>query len=132
MSWPTACPLLDIDARQRGLSQRPQPAAVWENRELIWEASDPYLYVRTTADGRVVVGGEDEDTDDEQHRDAILDAKIEVLQAKAKRLFPSLNVAADFRWAGTFGESANGLPTIGAVPGMPNCYAVMGYMAATE
>jgi glycine/D-amino acid oxidase-like deaminating enzyme len=46
---------------------------------------------------------------------------------KAKRLFPALNVADDFRWAGTFGESANGLPTIGAVPGMPHCYAVLGY-----
>jgi glycine/D-amino acid oxidase-like deaminating enzyme len=30
-------------------------------------------------------------------------------------------------WAGTFGESENGLPSIGAVPDMPNCYAVLGY-----
>ena len=34
---------------------------------------------------------------------------------------------ADFAWAGTFGESENGLPSIGPVPDMPNCYAVLGY-----
>ena len=82
-----------------------QPGAVWPNRELIWEAADPYLYIRTTLDGRVIVGGEDEDIDDETLRDALLPVKIEALQAKAKALLPALDVAADFRWTGTFGES---------------------------
>jgi glycine/D-amino acid oxidase-like deaminating enzyme len=106
---------------------KPQPDSIWSGRELIWEASDPYLYIRTTSDGRVVVGGEDEDLDDEQRRDAMIDAKVEVLQAKAKKLLPAVDMTAEFRWAGTFGESENGLPTIGAVPGMPRCYAVLGY-----
>jgi len=104
-----------------------QPAAVWPNRELIWEAADPYLYIRTTLDGRVIVGGEDEDIDDETMRDALLPAKIEALQAKAKALLPALDVTADFRWTGTFGESEGGLPSIGTVPDMPGCYAVLGY-----
>lgn len=34
---------------------------------------------------------------------------------------------ADYSWAGTFGESETGVPTIGPVPGMPHCYAVLGY-----
>ena len=34
------------------IAQRP-----WAGDALIWEASDPYLYMRTTADGRVIVGG---------------------------------------------------------------------------
>ena len=106
---------------------KPQPDAVWPNRELIWEAADPYLYIRTTVDGRVIVGGEDEDIDDEALRDALLPAKIEALQVKAKALLPMLDVTADFRWTGTFGESEGGLPSIGAVPEMPGCYAVLGY-----
>ena len=105
----------------------PQPDRLRGNGDLIWEASDPYLYIRTTADGRVIVGGEDEDFDNEAARDALLPAKIAALQGKTKALLPWLDVTADFSWAGTFGESDNGLPSIGAVPGMPNCYAVLGY-----
>jgi glycine/D-amino acid oxidase-like deaminating enzyme len=105
----------------------PQPDRLRGNGDLIWEASDPYLYIRTTADGRVIVGGEDEDFDNEAARDALLPTKIEALQDKTKALLPWLDVTADFAWAGTFGESDNGLPSIGAIPGMPNCYAVLGY-----
>jgi glycine/D-amino acid oxidase-like deaminating enzyme len=106
---------------------RPQVYNLWPQRDLIWEASDPYLYIRTTEDGRVIVGGEDEGLDDEQARDAATASKVAVLQAKAKALLPAIDVAAAFAWSGTFGESDNGLPSIGRVPGMPNCYAVLGY-----
>lgn len=107
---------------------QPQPDALRaEALAVIWEASDPYLYVRTTIDGRLVVGGEDEDIDDEAKRDALLPAKVKALQAKAHALLPWLDMEASHSWAGTFGESATGLPSIGPVPGMPNCYAVLGY-----
>jgi glycine/D-amino acid oxidase-like deaminating enzyme len=105
----------------------PQPQAIWSSGELIWEASEPYLYIRTTADGRVVVGGEDEDVTEEAKRDALLPSKVAALQDKTKALLPWLDATADFAWAGTFGESENGLPSIGPVPDMPNCYAVLGY-----
>jgi glycine/D-amino acid oxidase-like deaminating enzyme len=106
---------------------KPQPKALWNKGELIWEAADPYLYIRTTTDGRVLVGGEDEDIEDEGARDALLPAKILALQQKTKQLLPWLDVGADCAWAGTFGESKDGLPSIGPVPGMPGCYAVLGY-----
>jgi glycine/D-amino acid oxidase-like deaminating enzyme len=106
---------------------KPQPQALWGKGELIWEAADPYLYIRTTADGRVVVGGEDEDISDASARDALLPAKILALQQMTKALLPWLDVDADCMWAGTFGDSENGLPSIGPVPGMANCYAVLGY-----
>jgi len=75
----------------------------------------------------VIVGGEDEDIDDEAARDALLPAKIAALQRKTRTLLPWLDTSADFAWAGTFGESDNGLPSIGSIPGMPSCYAVLGY-----
>jgi glycine/D-amino acid oxidase-like deaminating enzyme len=105
----------------------PQPHSVWRGGSLVWEASTPYLYMRTTRDGRIVVGGEDEPFSDEQKRDALLAEKVRALQRKARELFPALDVTADYAWAGTFGESDTGLPSIGAVPGMANCYAVLGY-----
>jgi glycine/D-amino acid oxidase-like deaminating enzyme len=105
----------------------PQPRALWSTGELIWEASDPYLYIRTTADGRVVVGGEDEDIEDATARDALLSSKTTALREKTKALMPWLDVSVDCAWAGTFGQSDNGLPSLGPVPGMANCYAVLGY-----
>ena len=39
---------------------------------MIWEASDPYLYIRGTPDGRVLVGGEDEPVADAAIRDALI------------------------------------------------------------
>ena len=105
----------------------PQPHRLWPKQDLVWEAADPYLYIRTTADGRVIVGGEDEAFQNEALRDALLPGKTATLQKKLKRMFPSIDASADFAWAGTFGESETGLPSIGAVPGMPNCYAVLGY-----
>jgi glycine/D-amino acid oxidase-like deaminating enzyme len=105
----------------------PQPERLWPNRDLIWEAADPYLYIRTTSDGRAVVGGEDEETADETLRDSLLPAKTAALQRKVKELLPRIDATADFAWTGTFGESRTGLPSMGAVPGMPNCYAVLGY-----
>ena len=106
---------------------RPQPQAIWGSGELIWEASDPYLYIRTTEDGRVIVGGEDEPIDDANTRDTLLPTKVRALQAKTAQLLPQVDLTADFAWSGAFGASDNGLPSIGAVPGMPNCYAILGF-----
>lgn len=104
-----------------------QPKAIWTDAALIWEASDPYLYIRATADGRVICGGEDEEFTDEAHRDALIADKAERLAAKLGSLFPMLNVSPEFAWAGSFGTTTSGLPYIGALPGHPRVHAVMGY-----
>ena len=94
---------------------------------MIWEAADPYLYVRTTPDGRVICGGEDEEFSDEEKRDALLARKTATLQRKLKQLLPNIDTRIDFAWTGSFGQSSTGLPTIGPVPRMPNCWAALGY-----
>ncbi len=106
----------------------PQPDALRQAGEtVIWEAADPYLYLRSTVDGRLVVGGEDESIEDETKRDAMIAGKVQSLQKKAQALLPWIDMRADYSWAGTFGESDTGLPTIGPVPAMPHCFAVLGY-----
>lgn len=109
------------------LATRPQPRVLWPRSALIWEAADPYLYVRATLDGRVICGGEDEAFADPKRRDARTAAKTLVLQRKLGALLPHINTDADYTWTGSFGQSDTGLPTIGAVPGHPRCYAVLGY-----
>jgi glycine/D-amino acid oxidase-like deaminating enzyme len=109
------------------LATRPQPSKLWPERCTIWEASDPYLYLRVGPDGRIICGGEDEDFSDEDTRDAMMDSKIASIEAKLARLLPRVDPGADFAWCGSFGGSKTGTPSIGPVPGMPNCYAVLGY-----
>lgn len=109
------------------IATKPQKKTLWREECLIWEASDPYLYLRTSVDGRVICGGEDDDISDEKERDALLGRKTAILSRKLEKLFPKLDTRPDFAWTASFGESATGLPTIGRVPGMRHCFAALGY-----
>jgi glycine/D-amino acid oxidase-like deaminating enzyme len=109
------------------MATAPQPKLLWPTRCLIWQASDPYLYLRTTVDGRVIVGGEDEEFSNEETRDALIPKKIAAIQRKLGRMFPNLDTAAEFSWTGCFGSSDTGLPAIGEIPGSRRCFAILGY-----
>lgn len=109
------------------IATRPQRRVPWLDECLIWEAADPYIYLRTTPDRRVICGGEDEDFTDETTRDALLTSKARKLRRRLAVLFPQLDHTIDFAWCGSFGTSASGTPRIGPVPRMPNCYAALGY-----
>jgi len=109
------------------IATKPQKRSLWPEQVHIWEASDPYLYMRTTTDGRVIAGGEDEDFVDEDRRDAQIAAKAQRIAAKVKKLFPALDTQPAFAWAGAFGSTATGLPIIGTLPRRPRIFSVMGY-----
>jgi glycine/D-amino acid oxidase-like deaminating enzyme len=109
------------------IATRPQPAVIWPQQALIWEASEPYLYLRASADGRVICGGEDEEFADSDKREALTAIKTQRIEQKLHRLFPALDSRAVMAWTGSFGASPRGMPTIGQIPGYPKCYAVMGY-----
>jgi glycine/D-amino acid oxidase-like deaminating enzyme len=104
-----------------------QPKRLWPEQCMIWEASDPYLYLRTAPDGRIICGGEDEDFVDEEKRDNLLARKTRTLQRKLGKLIPGASTEIDFAWAGSFGQTETGLPIIGEIPKMPNCFAALGY-----
>ncbi|PBB84346.1 MULTISPECIES: FAD-binding oxidoreductase [unclassified Mesorhizobium] len=104
-----------------------QPGKLWPGTTLIWEASDPYLYIRATIDGRVICGGEDEDFSDEERRDSLTPEKTLRLAGKLGRIFPQLDTEAEFAWSGSFGSTTTGLPVIGTLPSHPRVHAVMGY-----
>lgn len=109
------------------IATKPQESRLWPGAAFIWEASDPYLYMRATADGRVICGGEDEDFTDEETRDGRLQAKARVISRKLKKMFPGLDTVAEFAWTGSFGTTTTGLPYMGELPGHKNVFAVQGY-----
>lgn len=102
-------------------------ARLWPQRALIWEASEPCLYMRAAADGRVICGGEDEEFANDAHRDALIPRKTARLRAKLGKLLPQLDTRAPFAWTDSFGASTSGTPSFGPIPGYPSCFAVLGY-----
>ena len=109
------------------IATRPQPRRIWPSRSFIWEASEPYLYLRVGPEGRIICGGEDEPFADAEQRDALLPGKTATLEAKLRRLLPGVDARADYGWCGSFGASETGTPSIGPIPRMPNCHAVLGF-----
>ena len=110
------------------LASKPrQRCPAWLRDMLVWEASDPYLYMRMGGDGRLIVGGEDEASPVAHQDKAKLKQKREIIAAKLERLLPDIAFEIDYGWAGAFGESATGLPSIGPIEGMDHTWAVMGF-----
>ena len=99
----------------------------WPQQCLIWDSGSPYLYLRTTHDGRVIVGGEDEGFVNAKRRDALIPSKTRTLVKKFGRLFPDRPLEVAYSWAGTFAETKDGLAYIGVHPGFPHAYFALGY-----
>jgi glycine/D-amino acid oxidase-like deaminating enzyme len=95
---------------------------------VMWETARPYFYLRTTEDGRAIIGGLDEPHDDPASRDAMVRPKAELLLARLREMFPQVGgVRSAHAWAGTFGQTADGLAYLGEAPGMPGVIFALGY-----
>jgi len=63
-----------------------------------------------------MVGGEDDPFRNPEHRDTRVPRKAKILLEKARRLFPRIEMELAYAWGGTFGETKDSLPYIGAHP----------------
>jgi len=85
---------------------------------LIWESARPYIYMRGTPDGRLILGGEDLPFKDPAVREAMLVRQVLRLAAKYRELFDEDLPSIACAWAGSFARTPDGLPFIGRVPGI--------------
>ncbi|MCT3763885.1 FAD-binding oxidoreductase [Elizabethkingia anophelis] len=97
------------------------------NNLLVWNTEDPYIYLRTTDDGRILIGGEDEDFRNPDKRDSLITDKEQKLLRSFHNYLPLTEFQCDFAWAGTFGTTKDGLPYIGEHKDFPNSYFVLGF-----
>jgi glycine/D-amino acid oxidase-like deaminating enzyme len=105
-----------------------KPQVLWPGCPLIWEATTPYFYARTTQDNRIIIGGEDDpELTDPAERDAAMPAKTERILQQLKTLCPEAELRAEYAWSGAFSETSDGLPLIGRIAGYPHLYAAYGY-----
>lgn len=98
----------------------------WYEQALIWETARPYLYMRTTSDNRMIIGGLDEEiatppSEEKNHQHA------ETLLEKASSLFPQFDLRAAYVYGATFGESIDNLPFIGEHDTKRGQYYLLGY-----
>lgn len=109
------------------IATQPLPESkLWPSRCLIWEASEPYLYARTTADNRILVGGEDSKLNSSARREAATPAKAQVLVKKMHKLLGRSDLRIEFAWGGAFADSRTGLPVIRKIAELPNAMAILG------
>ena len=57
----------------------------------------------------------------------MIQEKTRLLLQKLTALWPVADPDIEFRWAGTFDTTSDGLPLIGPVPGAKGIYAAYGY-----
>ena len=108
-------------------SKKGRHLPLWLRDHIVWEAADPYLYLRTDRDGRLIAGGEDEDNADAYRSQEKLAAKAATIRRKVESLLDCDIGEPEYCWASAFGTTTTGLPLIGAVPGMRNVHSVMGF-----
>ena len=102
-------------------------SAGWFKNALIWETAFPYLYIRFSSDKRIIVGGKDDVFSNPLKRDRLLSSKAKALEHSFRKLFPAIPFRTDFKWAGVFAYTKDGLPYIGNVAAHPAVYFALGY-----
>lgn len=96
-------------------------------KHIYWNTDSPYLYFRSTDDGRIVMGGGDSDFKNAIRRDALLPKKEKQLTKSFSKCFPDIPFVLDYSWAGTFGETKDGLPYFGKPDPKKNEHYILGF-----
>ena len=99
----------------------------WYNRTLIWETARPYIYMRTTEDNRIIIGGLDDNTNYPDDRDSKLIHKKNKLIEELNKRFPTINAQAEFYLTAFYGGIVDGIPIIGKYEEYPNCYFLFAF-----
>ena len=120
-------PIVKLQSTYATISEPYSGKLPWKNNTLIWNTADPYLYMRTTEDNRIVVGGRDEKFYSPAKRDKLIQSKSGQLKKDFEKLFPGTCFLPEFSWTGTFGSTKDGLPFIGEYKPLPNSYFALGF-----
>ncbi|MCA9150092.1 MAG: FAD-binding oxidoreductase [Planctomycetales bacterium] len=119
--------VVDLDNTYAFVSEPLADVSPWNLDWMLWEAREPYLYLRCTDDGRILAGGEDDKFHSPTRRDAVLGKRVKAIRQKVRELIPDLEWEVEFAWAGTFGTTQDGLAYIGESPEYQNCLFALGF-----
>ncbi|MGL5150585.1 MAG: NAD(P)/FAD-dependent oxidoreductase [Clostridium sp.] len=102
----------------------------WGDKILIRDNCDPYNYLRTTCDDRIIIGGEDVPLSPDSLNEDIANNKYTILENRLKSMFRDIkNIEVDFKYCGTFASTPDNLGFIGPDKKHKNLWYVLGYGA---
>ncbi|MEO6304423.1 MAG: FAD-dependent oxidoreductase [Bacteroidia bacterium] len=119
-------PIVKLSSTYACISERIENLPDFFKNTILWNTDKPYLYLRED-NGRIIVGGRDENYYNPEKREHLLEKKAEKLKHDFKKLFPAIDFKIQFYWAGTFGSTKDGLPYIGIYNKKPNSYFALGF-----
>ncbi len=120
--------IVDLHSTYATISEQSTPGTkFWKDEVLMWNTADPYLYMRTTIDKRIIIGGRDEPFNNSFHRDNLIRRKSQQLKKDFEKLWPAITYKEEFSWTGTFGSTKDGLPFIGVLQNKPHSYFALGF-----
>lgn len=110
------------------LVTKPLDEEPWPEEVMIWETENPYLYLRTSKDRRIILGGLDDEKDELVTDKDHIDRKVEELKAEVSEMMAEeLMLDTDKSYNALFGTVKDGLPLLGADPKRPNHFYILGY-----
>lgn len=87
----------------------------WPETPLIRDNNDPYYYYRTTADNRIIAGGQDIPFEPNIFNEKVAEEKYEILEARMKAMFPKIpDIEIAYRYCGCFTSTPDNLGFVGA------------------
>lgn len=102
----------------------------WHGQCIIRDDAEPYTYLRTLPDNRILIGGLDSTFVDGRGTvagfiklPALVEKKYSSLQERLDTMFPGIKDARPaFRFSGVYGDTLDGLPYVGTKDGYPNVF----------
>lgn len=100
------------------------------NNVLIRDNCDPYNYLRTTPDKRIIIGGEDIDFTPGIFSEKRAKEKYDILEQRLKSMFKDIDdIEIDYRYCGAFASTQDNLGFIGKDPNNDKLWYDLGYGA---
>ena len=102
----------------------------WYEKVLIRDNSDPYNYLRTIFDNRIIIGGEDVDFIPDIFDENLANKKYDILENRLKSMFSNIkDTEIDYKYCGTFASTLDNLGFIGEDTKHNNLWYNLGYGA---
>lgn len=102
----------------------------WHNRVLIRDNTDPYNYLRTTEDNRIIIGGEDITFVPDIFNEKAAEEKYSILEQRLKSMFKDMkDIEVEYKYCGAFASTKDNLGFLGPDPDNNKLWYCLGYGA---
>lgn len=100
------------------------------NKVLIRDNKNPYNYLRTTIDNRIIIGGEDINFIPDINNEKEVSKKYYILEQHLKNMFPNIkDIEIEYKYCGAFTSTKDNLGFIGKDPKNDKLWFNLGYGA---